>query len=647
MPFQDLVPQDAPAAARVLRGLPGWRRFPLWGLCCAIALSWFLVGLLPGGALAADAGRSSKQILPARTAAFFSVADFDLLREHWEKTGIGQLVATPQMEPFARDLRRQLEEKFTQLRKLRLSWSELGDVDGGEVAVAFVPPNGKRGATGVVVLADVTGSVAAARQLLESKIREQVAAGATSQQFVIGGVRTDRLTLPLQGDRPPAEIYLWIHDDWFGATNRAAVATEIIARQQATATPPDSVATLAGNQRFQTTAARCTDVAQRRPDVTWYVDPFAYARAIQEGLRRPGTRRPRDYVRILAAQGFDVVQGMGGKLWFAEERFDVLARTLVYAPRVKANTKLRLAARMLDFPNGNLRPAAWVAADVANHFTFNWRAREAFGHAETLVDAIAGEPIFQEVLDGLKSDPKGPMIDVKRELVAHLGERATFLLQNRVPTVPDSEMLVLAIELRNAVRVSATLKRIMEANEDALEHKLGEHRVWEVLGADESDTALLLLEPDQASEDTGGGYAVAVARNSLLIASHVEAIGRILDAPTKLLTANQAFQKVARALDGLGGKTASFRFFTQPELAWRTNYELFQQGKMPQAQTLLGRSLNRLFESDDTDELREQELDGSKLPPFAFTLPYLSPGGFFVRTQADGWLHTGVLLKRP
>ena len=68
---------------------------------------------------------------------------------------------------------------------------------------------------------------------------------------------------------------------------------------------------------------------------------------------------------------------------------------------------------------------------------------------------------------------------------------------------------------------------------------------------------------------------------------------------------------------------------------------------MPQAQTLLGRSLNRLFEPEDTDQLRKQELDGSKLPPFAFTLPYLSPGGFFVRTQADGWLHTGVLLKRP
>jgi hypothetical protein len=642
-----MAPQNAPAAVPLLCGSPCLCRFSSWGVLFTIVLAWLLPGLVLRDALAADADRSSKQILPARTAAFFSVADFDLLREHWEKTGIGQLVATPQMRPFARDLRSQLEEKFTQLRKLRLSWSELGDVDGGEVAVAFVPPNGKRGATGVVVLADVTGSVAAARQLLQSKIRQQVAAGATSQQFVIGGVRTDRLTLPARGNRPPAEIYLWVHDDWFGATNRAAVATEIIARQQATATPPDSASTLAGNKRFQVISARCTDVVQRLADVTWYVDPFAYARAIQEGLRRPGSRRARDYVRILAAQGFDVVQGMGGKLWFAEEQFDVLARTLVYAPRVKANTKLRLAARMLDFPNGNLRPAAWVSANVANHFTFNWRSREAFGHAETLIDALAGEPIFQEVLDGLKSDPKGPMIDVKRELVAHLGDRATFLLQNRVPTVLDSEMLVLAIELRNSVKVSATLKRIMEANEDALEHELGEHRVWEVFGADESDSPLLLLEPDQATDDAGGGYAVGVARNSLLIASHVEAIRRVLNPSTKLLTENQSFQQVAGVLDRLGGKTASFRFFTQPELAWRTNYELFQQGKMPQAKTLLGRSLNRLFEPDDINQLRDQELDGSKLPPFAFTLPYLSPGGFFVRTQPDGWLHTGVLLKRP
>ena len=641
-----MASQNTPAVALLLRGLSRSCHFPSWGPLRTIALPCFVLGVLQCHAVAADADRSSKQILPARTAAFFSVADFDLLREHWGKTGIGELVSTPQLRPFTRDLQRQLEEKFTQLRKLRLSWSELGEVDGGEVAVAFVPPNGKRGVTGVVVLADVTGNVAAARRLLQSKIREQVAAGATSQQFVIGGVRTDRLTLPVRQNRPAAEIYLWVHDDWFGATNRAAVATEIIARQRAVDKPLDNAATLAGNKRFQVISARCADVAQRSPDVTWYIDPFAYARAIQEALRRPGSRRARDYVRILAAQGFDVVQGMGGKLWFAEERFDVLARTLVYAPRVKENTKLRLAARILDFPNGNLRPAAWVSSEVANHFTFNWRSREAFGYAETLVDAFAGEPIFQEVLDGLKSDPKGPMIDVKKELVAHLGDRATFLLQNRVPTVPDSEMLVLAIELRNAVQVSATLNRIMKANEDALEHELGEHKVWEVLGADESDSPLLLLEPDQVTEDSGGGYAVAVARNSLLIASHVEAIRRVLDPPKQLLTANQAFQNVAAALDGLGGKTASFRFFTQPELAWRANYELFQQGKMPQAKTLLGRSLNRLFETEGVAQTRDQELDGSKLPPFAFTRPYLSAGGFFVRTQPDGWLHTGVLLKR-
>ena len=615
-----------------------------------IALLSHLVGprcLVGRHALAAETNRSSKQILPARTAAYFSVADFDRLREHWQKTGIGQLVATPQMRPFASDLRRQLEDKFTQLRKLRLNWSELGEVDGGEVAVAFVPPNGKRGATGVVVLVDVAGNVAAARQLLQSKIRQQVAAGATSQQFVIQGVRTDRLTLPVQEQRSPAEIYFWVHDGWFGATNRAAVATEIIAHQQAVATQTDSPSTLAENPRFQVIAARCADSAQQAPDMNWYVDPFAYARAVQESLRQPGSRRSRDYVRIFAAQGFDVVRGMGGNLWFADGQFDVLARTLVYAPRVKPNTKLRLAARMLDFPNGNLRPAAWVSSGVANHFTFNWRAREAFGYAETLVDAIAGEPIFQEVLDGLKSDPKGPMIDVKKELAAHLGERATLLVQNRVPTVPDSEMLLLGIELRNADQVSGTLKRIMEANEDALEHKLGELRVWEVLGAEESEASLLPLELDQPSEDAGGGYAVAVLHDTLLIASHVELIRRVLNPPAPLLTADQSFQTVASVLDGLGGKTASFRFFTQPKRAWKTNYELFQQGKMPQAETLLGRSLNRLFASADATQLRDQELDGSKLPPFAFTLPYLSPGGFFVRTQPDGWLHTGVLLKRP
>ena len=107
------------------------------------------------------------------------------------------------------------------------------------------------------------------------------------------------------------------------------------------------------------------------------------------------------------------------------------------------------------------------------------------------------------------------------------------------------------------------------------------------------------------------------------------------------------FQAVTDAIVGLGAGTDSFRFFARSDEAFRTTYELMRQGKMPESKSLIGRMLNRLMVSDDDDdELRDQEIDASKLPDFEVARRYLGPTGFFIRTVDEGWILSGCLLTK-
>ena len=75
-------------------------------------------------------------------------------------------------------------------------------------------------------------------------------------------------------------------------------------------------------------------------------------------------------------------------------------------------------------------------------------------------------------------------------------------------------------------------------------------------------------------------------------------------------------------------------------------YELIKQGQMPQAETLVGKALNSLLAPDEEGAVREQEIDGSKLPDYQAVRRYLGPAGMYVRTEKDGWSITGCLLSK-
>jgi hypothetical protein len=68
---------------------------------------------------------------------------------------------------------------------------------------------------------------------------------------------------------------------------------------------------------------------------------------------------------------------------------------------------------------------------------------------------------------------------------------------------------------------------------------------------------------------------------------------------------------------------------------------------MGTSNTVLARVLNRMMTEADSDS-REQQIDGSDLPADfdKHVAPYFGPMGWVMETVDDGWLVSGVVLKK-
>ena len=272
--------------------------------------------------------------------------------------------------------------------------------------------------------------------------------------------------------------------------------------------------------------------------------------------------------------------------------------------------------------------------------------------------------IFEDVLEGITTDPLGAQVDLRKELIAHLGQRITLLTDCRTPITPQSEELLVAIEVVDADAVAKTINKIMEAEPDAQKHVFEGQTIWEIINEPEEVVELKLEGPgfgsfvaeEDVQEDGGeileeplfANPAIAVVHGHLVFASQIDLIRNVLkrrDQRDSLAQA-QDYQLVSDALEKLGARGDSFRSFTRTDEAYRTTYELIRQGRMPESESLLGKFLNRLLGADEEGVLRQQKIDGAKMPAYQIVRRYLGPAGLYARSEENGWFVSGCLLTK-
>ena len=252
-------------------------------------------------------------------------------------------------------------------------------------------------------------------------------------------------------------------------------------------------------------------------------------------------------------------------------------------------------------------------------------------------------------------------MDLRKDLIHHFAERATMVTDCRRPVTPDSERLMFAIELTNPEAVRQTIDKAFAADPDAERREFHGHVIWEIItddapveieelrieGAGFDPFGTGLHEEDEESEEEQKiipNSAITVLHGHLLVATHVDILVDVLERPlgTDMLSESADFVLVNDALAKIGAGPSSFRFFTRTDEAYRPTYELIRQGKMPEAKTVLGKLLNRLLGPDEKGILREQQIDGTKMPDFDAVRRYLGPRGCTSRVKRTAGLSPGA-----
>lgn len=628
-----------------------------------LCAGWFALCLCTINVFSAYAAIPADALLPESTKGFLSIPSVERLLSQFNQSQFGKLASDPLMKPFVEDVKRQLRQRgLKQLDQMGLTWEELEGLPSGELALAVIQTGPDEGAVAMVI--NVAGHETAAQVVLDKVASRMDRNGAKRLQRRAGDPITAYQLPNEPGRRLPPNAAYFIYKDFLVASDNIAVIEGILS-----AVANGRKDSLASVPAYQAIRARCragADGTEVVPDVSWYLEPFGYAEVVRAASGRE-RRKGADMLKAFKNQGFTAIQGVGGFVNFSTGKYELVHRTMVYAPPVAgrdANSvdKYTLAARMLRFPSSeNLGPQDWVPPDVATYSTFNWDMKRAFSAAETLVDEMVGERgVYRDVLESLRDDPDGPQVNIEKDLVAHLGTRATILTDNQLPIGPKSERKVLAAEITDEAAVAATIRKLMEAEKDARQHDYEGFTIWEIVDT-KSEVPTLQIEtpggsvrhsdsesPPAERERLLSTSAICIANGHLFMSSHLDLLKKVLVQPKQSSHLGHAadFQLIDNHVRTMCPGAASFRTFSRSEEEFRPTYELVRTGQMPQSETILGTLLNSVLGEGEEGVPRKQRIDGHELPEFEAVRKYFGPAGMSIASLDDGWFAVGFTLAR-
>ncbi|MBS0208968.1 MAG: hypothetical protein JSS27_08450 [Planctomycetes bacterium] len=609
---------------------------------CAVAL---VVGLAQGALAEIPPG---DQLFPATTKAFVSVANWPDAIEKFNRTPLGLLLQDEKMEAFTADLRKQLDgDKGTVAERLGMPLEDLEALPSGEVSAGLVELPSK--VVGGVVLFDVAQNVPQAQAALKKVETRMLKDGAkrATQESKAGQVTLTVFTIPPRGERKETITAIYfLHEGLLGFADNLAVVEDILVRwknrtKDGLNTNEDYVAT--------SKQANRNDL---KPDVRWYVDPLATLSALQGNMNRK--MGGRDLSKVLSRE-FAALKAAAGVVVLDAAPYGLIHSNYVLAPQ-----PFERGMKVLTFPNAKAFPVPkWVPSKIASYTAFSWDVLNAFDHFDTLFDEFAGdgeEGVWKDVLDSIKTDPNGPQIDLRDDLVAHTGQHCIFLIDTELPVGPYSQRRLFAVEAKNEAKLAAAVERAMQGDKEVRIHEVivagKTHRIFEMMPEEDGVPAVQVQVDGQnqvAAAAQPPHQAVTVAHGWMFIATHVDSLVAIIKSPkaAKPLADDQAYAKVLNECGVFHKTPRCIQMFNRDDERLYLAYELFRIGKLPEADLPIAEALNAIFSSEVAEgEVRKPKLNGEKLPDFAVVRKYFDTSGVFGSTENNGWFVMGFLFNK-
>ncbi len=614
---------------------------------CAMWLLLTAIGLAPP---TRAQQKTAYELLPDTCQAVVWIPDTNELIDRWDNTQLAELAADSAVRPFWEDQKQEVEKRFVEAGwRLNIKPQDLVDVAAGQTALAWMERPGVK-AFELALIADVVDDkklVDALLAKIDKQLRERQ---AETLKLSFEGEAIAKYSLKRPGELLSQETYFCVVGNQLLAADSELLIKDLIVRAKGGTTPRNVLATdpvfVAGRQEL---------AISHSSQIEYFVRPIGFAKV----LRAIGGKRSNsstDILAVLQNQGFGAIQCVCGEIELGKEDYDIKHRgyTLAELP-------LPLSAAILNFPNkAKAEIPNFVTKNISSMLVTFWNSQEAFWKAEGLVDEMAGQKgVFEEVIKGIKTDPSGPKIDIKEEVLPFFTNDIYSISDTIEPVTTDSHRNLIALRVTEPKKLAEVLRRAMK-NEPDTEREPGEDEIWKKVHR--PDSAVDNLEdfgdfgaPQAANADKPwlSSWAITVHGDYFIFASHVEMIKEAIEqaksGQPSPLAKEPDFDRVRGALISVfGDKPNSFWQVLRSDRSYRMQYELFRKGELKQSQSMLASILDRLLQTDTEIKKNDvQRVNGQKLPEFDEISHYLQPSGLVIQTTARGWAFGSLLLSPP
>ncbi len=440
------------------------------------------------------------RIFPDSTKGFISIRNLNDLQAKWKETQIGQLMNEPIMDAFKEDMREKLEAGME--KRFGFTLDSISELPSGEVAAGMIAiPDTMPGYVITLNVADRLKETKEYLNRLEEKLRKS---GTTKtiekykgldytvfnfpapKQAELAEESKGRVSKTSAPVLPARQAFYLLKESTLIITDQRHLLTLASDRLD-----DSSKNALADVEDYQLVMQRCLgDIPEGTlPEIAWYIEPLDYGESIRVLMQGPIVERRKNkpsVFSVLKSQGFDAIRGVGGTASLKSEGKETIYRIFVYAKK-----PYRLAMRMLMFPDAtDFVPPTWMPPDLARCTMFYVEPLAIFDNFGTLFDSLfmqGEEGVWEDIIEGLKEDPNGPQIDLREELVSHLGHRVLGLSKYEIPIDTQSENIVIAVELKDGkdAAVKKALEKLFGDDTEMEQMEYNSYILWHRLPAED------------------------------------------------------------------------------------------------------------------------------------------------------------------
>jgi len=637
---------------RLIRSAALWLQRPVLFPKSSISGPILLVGWFLGQVAFSQELPKAIDLLPASTQAFTALPKSSEFIKNWRETQLGQLADDERMKDFWSNQQEELRRRLAAAGwQLSLKVEDLENLCSGQAALGLISrPDVTEKPFSLALIVDVADRAEALEKFFQRVGIDMESQKGALKVIDANGIEVKHYSIPkLSADGRARDSYFAVSKDQLLISDDLRSIQELIEAQSKPR--EDSLAKSELYTKIQQRIVRDEHTAE----IEYFVKPLGLGKLLRSISAQKGKKQV-DLLKLLEDQGFGSILAAAGSVQLAKEDLDMHHQGFVLREE-----ELPESVQILDFPNQKaLVPPAWISAGSASVMGFSWNFSEAFPKLRGIVDAYIGDAQFDEILEQIKNDPQGPQIDIRKEILPHIGQEFYTVTEIIEPITPDSKRSLICIKLNDPEnKLYGVLNRYSKSEPGSSIEDVGDYRIWKFSNDEEEEEVIEFNNPgnknSKEEEDEEkpllNKWGVCIVDGYFVFASNPESLVQVIE-NAKNQAIHGDFEKLSsvQSVRAMQEKllSAEGQSFSEIDLADRSaemQYELFRQGILPQSRSLMAIIAERILK---TDKSKPQEFQGSKLPPYDQVKHFFTPRGFVVRSEKDGWgIDAFILGKKP